>query len=81
LTICQHVVHHFQERAVYFIAAKLNKSGEVYLGLAADMAGLPKLTFIEILIVRFNRCDTNLKMSWGFCQKQGDRCFVAEKYL
>ena len=39
----------YQKDTVRFIAAKLNESGKLSLGQAADMAGLSKRTFAELL--------------------------------
>lgn len=39
----------YQKDTVRFIAAKLYESGKLSLGQAADMAGLSKRTFAELL--------------------------------
>lgn len=39
----------FQKDTVRFIAAKMYESGKLSLGQAAEMAGLPKRTFAELL--------------------------------
>lgn len=39
----------YQNDTIRFIAAKLYESGKLSLGQAADMAGLSKRTFAEIL--------------------------------